>query len=118
MNDRDFYAALLEATRRGRPLALATVVRVKGSTPRDVGSKMLIDTDGRSVGTIGGGCGEAEVLEAAREVIRSGAPRLVHVDLTDDILSWSPAICGGVLDVFVEPVTARIAIRSHSGERR
>lgn len=106
MNDRELYAALLEASRRGRPLALATVVRVKGSTPRDVGSKILIDTDGRAVGTIGGGCGEAEVLEAAREVIHSGTPRLVRVDLTDDVLSWSPAICGGVMEVFVEPVKA------------
>jgi xanthine dehydrogenase accessory factor len=65
---------------------------------------MLIGADGELVGTIGGGCGEAEVLETARHVIETGLPRLVRVDLTDDYLSWSPAVCGGVMEVFVEPV--------------
>ncbi|MEE9132037.1 MAG: XdhC family protein [Gemmatimonadota bacterium] len=102
--DREVYTAALAAAEAGRQAALATVVGVKGSTPRDVGSKMLIDADGGQVGTIGGGCGEAEVLEAAREVIDTGVPKLIRVDLTDDYLSWSPAVCGGVMEVFVEPV--------------
>lgn len=68
---------------------------------------MLIRADGAQVGTIGGGCGEAEVLEAAREVLESGLPQLVRVDLTDDYLSWSPAVCGGVMEVFVEPLGKR-----------
>jgi xanthine dehydrogenase accessory factor len=102
--ERDVYRAVLAVVEAGRQAALATVVRVKGSTPRDTGSKMLIGADGALVGTIGGGCGEAEVLEAAREVIENGVPKLVRVDLTDDYLSWSPAVCGGVMDVFVEPV--------------
>ncbi len=102
--DREIYAAVRAAAREGRSLALATVVRVKGSTPRDAGSKLLIGADGSLVGTIGGGCGEAEVLEAARTVIETGVPRLVRVDLTDDFLSWSPAVCGGVMEVFVERV--------------
>jgi len=102
--ERDVYAAVLAEVKAGRQAALATVVRVKGSTPRDTGSKMLIGSDGALVGTIGGGCGEAEVLEAARVVIETGVPRLVRVNLTDDYLSWSPAVCGGVMDVFVEPV--------------
>jgi xanthine dehydrogenase accessory factor len=104
LDDREVYQAALEAAESGRPTALATVVRVKGSTPRDTGSKMLIGADGELVGTIGGGCGEAEVLETARHVIETGLPRLVRVDLTDDYLSWSPAVCGGVMEVFVEPV--------------
>lgn len=104
--DREIYAATLAAAEAATPVALATVVRVKGSTPRDVGSKMLIDSAGAQVGTIGGGCGEAEVLVAAQEVIASGVPRLVRVDLTDDYLSWSPAVCGGVMEVFVERVEA------------
>ncbi len=102
--EREILVALLKAAEEGRRVALATVVDVKGSTPRDTGSKMLIDAEGALVGTIGGGCGEAEVLVAAREVIDSGLPRLVRVDLTDDYLSWSPAVCGGVMEVFVEPV--------------
>lgn len=104
MDDREIYAAALGAARAGGRAALATVVRVKGSTPRDVGSKMLIGPDGTVAGTIGGGCGEADVLEAAGEVIRTGQPQLVRVDLTDEVLSWSPAVCGGVMEVFVERV--------------
>jgi xanthine/CO dehydrogenase XdhC/CoxF family maturation factor len=105
VDDRDIYAAMIEAAQGGGRKALATVVRVKGSTPRHVGSKMLIGDDGGLVGTIGGGCGEAEVLLAAKEVLESGIPRLVRVELTDDYLSWSPAVCGGVMEVFVEPLT-------------
>ncbi|MFC1662194.1 XdhC family protein, partial [Gemmatimonadota bacterium] len=53
---------------------------------------------------IGGGCGEAEVIEAAQAVLESGRPQVVQVKLTEDPMSWSASICGGVLDVFVEPV--------------
>ncbi|MBI4545161.1 MAG: XdhC family protein [Gemmatimonadetes bacterium] len=104
MQDADVYRALVEAARAGRAVALATVVDVRGSTPRDVGSKMLIDPAAGLVGTIGGGCGEGEVIEAAQEVIRSGLPRTVRVELMDPIDSWSPAVCGGIMHVFIEPV--------------
>lgn len=104
MEDWEIYAALLRAAESGQPTALATVVRVRGSTPREAGSKMLVGADGQQQGTIGGGCGEGVVLEAAREVIETGEPRLIRVELTDDYLSWSPAVCGGVMEVFVEPV--------------
>ena len=53
---------------------------------------------------MGGGCGEAEVIEAAGRVLETGRSERVKVDLTRDLLSWSPAVCGGVMDVFVEPV--------------
>jgi len=104
LDDREIYAAAIKAAESGRRTALATVVAVKGSTPRGAGSKMLIAEDGELVGTIGGGCGEAEVLLAAQHVLSSGIPRLVRVELTDDYLSWSPAVCGGVMEVFVEPL--------------
>ena len=103
MEDRLILEELAAAARDGRNLVLATVVQVKGSTPRDVGSKMIIDSSGAQVGTIGGGCGEAEVLEAARAVMKSGEPQLVRVELTDDVESFSPAVCGGVMEIFVEP---------------
>jgi xanthine dehydrogenase accessory factor len=109
--ERAIYQALVAAAEKGERVVLATVVRVKGSTPRETGSKMLIAADGAQVGTIGGGCGEAEVLEAAGEVIRTGVPRLVRVDLTDDVYSWSPAVCGGVMDVFVERVDSIVDSR-------
>lgn len=102
--DRTVDQAVVKAAAAGRPSAQATIISAWGSTPRKVGSKMLIDPAEGSVGTIGGGCGEAEVVDAAQEVIRTGVPRTVRVELTDDILSWSPSVCGGVLEVFVEAV--------------
>ncbi len=98
------FDAAAEAARQGRPVVLATIVRCRGSTPRGVGSKMLVDPERGLVGTVGGGCGEAAVIEAAREVVSTRTPRLVRVDLTEDLLSWSPAVCGGVFDVFLEPI--------------
>lgn len=111
MTDARVYEAALRAAREGRPVALATVVRTRGSVPRHAGSRMLIDPAGGLVGTIGGGCGEADVIAAAREVVESGAPRLVRVELMDAIDSWSPAVCGGVMDVFVEAIRDRGAGR-------
>lgn len=96
--------ALVHARTAGRPVVLATVVDTRGSVPRHPGSRMLIDADAGLVGSIGGGCGEADVIAAAREVLESGIPRLVRVELTDATDSWSPAVCGGVMEVFVEPV--------------
>jgi xanthine dehydrogenase accessory factor len=98
------YQAIAEAAEAGRACALATVVETKGSTPRKNGAKMLVDPDRGLVGTVGGGCGEAEVIQAAQEVMASGESRMVQVDLTDDPLSWSGSVCGGVLNVFVEPI--------------
>ena len=103
------YRALVDAVAAGRRVALATVIDARGSTPRDVGSKMLIGADGELVGTIGGGCGESDVLEVARRVLETGRPARVRVELTDDEASWSPAVCGGVMDVFVEPVGPDVA---------
>ena len=104
MQDIEVLEAVTAAHGSGRHGALATVVRTRGSVPRRAGSRMMIDAAGGMVGTIGGGCGEADVIAAAVEVIRSGVPRLVHVALTDAIDSWSPAVCGGVMEIFVEPV--------------
>jgi len=105
MTDGDaVFRALVDAHRAGRPVVLATVVDTRGSVPRHPGSRMLVDPEVGLVGTIGGGCGEAEVLAAAREAQESGQPRLVRVELTDSTEGWSPAICGGVMEVLVEPV--------------
>jgi xanthine/CO dehydrogenase XdhC/CoxF family maturation factor len=104
-NDYDLYQAIADKVREGRTIALATIVSAKGSVPRGVGAKMLVDIEGGLVGTVGGGCGEGEVIEAAREVIRTGEPQMVKVDLTEDLLSLSPAVCGGTMEVFVEAVT-------------
>lgn len=102
--DARLYQALVSAAAAGRRCALATVVDTRGSTPRKVGTKMLVDPDAGLVGTVGGGCGEAEVIEAAKASIVDGRARRVRVDLTRDPTSWSPAVCGGIMDVLVEPV--------------
>jgi xanthine/CO dehydrogenase XdhC/CoxF family maturation factor len=104
MIDRTVYEAIAGAAQSSRPAAVATVLRTKGSVPRHAGSRMLIDMEDGLVGTIGGGCGEADVIAAARDVVRTGRPRIVRVELTDAIESWSPAVCGGVMEILVEPV--------------
>lgn len=98
------YRALLDAVASGRPVVLATVVAARGSTPRGVGSKMLIDPEGGLVGTIGGGCGEGDVIAAAGAVVATGRASRLRVELTDPEDSWSPAVCGGVMEVLLEPV--------------
>lgn len=106
MDEALVYRALLDAGRERRRVVLATVVRTRGSVPRHTGSKMVVDPELGLVGTIGGGCGEADVIAAASGVLRTGVPRLVRIELTDPVDSWSPAVCGGVMEVFVEPVGA------------
>lgn len=110
MSDRNVLEALLAAAREGRSAALATVVRTRGSVPRHAGSRMLVEPGRGLVGTIGGGCGEADVIAAAGEVIAAGQPRLIEVRLLDDVQSWSPAICGGVMEIFIEPVVPGVEL--------
>lgn len=96
---------LIRAAAEQRTVILATVIATRGSVPRHAGSKMMVDPEsGALVGTIGGGCGEADVLAAAKEVAQTGTPRLIRVELTDEIESFGPAVCGGVMDIFVERV--------------
>jgi xanthine/CO dehydrogenase XdhC/CoxF family maturation factor len=106
MSELNIHNALLEQIDAGRTVALATVVSTRGSVPRHAGSKMIIDPATNTlIGTIGGGCGEADVIMAAAEVVSSGKPQMVTVELLDSIDSFSPAVCGGIMHVFVEPVS-------------
>jgi xanthine/CO dehydrogenase XdhC/CoxF family maturation factor len=102
--DEQVYRAIIDAADSRRAVALATVLRTRGSVPRHAGSKMIVDPAGGLVGTIGGGCGEADVIAAAAEVVASRTPRVIEVELTDAIDSWSPAVCGGVMEILIEPV--------------
>src|SRR5579862_6555761 len=98
------WAEALRTLERGQTFALATVVNVRGSTPREVGAKMIVREDGQ-FGTIGGGCGEAEVFRKARVLLEEkndrGA-RLAEVDLTGDFDQREIGTCGGIMDVFVD----------------
>ncbi len=86
----------------GAPFALATVINVRGSTPREIGAKMIVRSDGQ-FGTIGGGCGEAEVFRKAQLLLGEGeGARLTEVDLTGDFDQKEIGTCGGIMDVFVD----------------
>lgn len=95
------YEKLTEFTTTGETVAVATIVEVKGSVPREVGAKMIIHPLGQHVGTVGGGCGEADVIRAALDVIQTGAPCTVRVDLTEDVSMQALGVCGGIMGVFV-----------------
>src|SRR5580698_498551 len=96
------WAEALRTLERGQPFALATVVNVRGSTPREVGAKMIVRDDGQ-FGTIGGGCGEAEVFRKARLLLDEGeGARLAEVDLTGDFDQQQIGTCGGIMDVFID----------------
>ena len=99
---KGLYQQLAEFVREGTPVAVATIVDVRGSVPREVGTKMIIHPAARHVGTVGGGCGEADVIRTGLDVIDSGVPQRVEVDLTEDVSMQSLGVCGGVMDVYVE----------------
>jgi xanthine dehydrogenase accessory factor len=97
------YRQVKQFLEEGETLAVATIVSTLGSTPREVAAKMVVTASGEILGTVGGGCGEAEVVREAVQVIRSRRPSMVKIELMDDIESDSPAVCGGILNVFVNP---------------
>jgi xanthine dehydrogenase accessory factor len=98
-------SAAAEALARGDSVALVTVVRSQGSTPQRAGAKMLVWADGRTVGTIGGGCYENDAFWKAREALSSGRPQLLHYELNDDFAQENGLICGGRMDVHIDPLT-------------
>lgn len=100
----DIFEAIVEARRRGERTALATIISRKGSTPRKDPAKMLMFEDGRQIGTVGGGCTEAEICRAGMAVMRTEKPQLLKFDLTDDDVEESGLICGGTMEVYVEPI--------------
>lgn len=98
------WTAMLAAVSTGGPMAMATVVRTWGHSPRAPGAKMLLWRDGRTWGSIGGGCGEAEVRRAALDALDEGRPQLYQVDLLDHPEELDGAICGGRYLVLIEPL--------------
>src|SRR5687768_845633 len=109
MNEEVLPAAA-SALERGEPAALVTIVRSNGSTPQRTGAKMLVFADGRIVGTIGGGCYENDAIGRARAAIASGQPALVSYDLNDDFVQESGLICGGQMDVYIDPIAPSPAL--------
>jgi len=89
---------------QGRGVALATVVRTWGSSPRPAGSHLAVDSTGQFVGSVSGGCIEAAVINEAQSVIGDGRPRRMRFGVSDE-QAWEVGLaCGGEVDVFVERV--------------
>lgn len=84
--------------------ALVTIISSKGSVPRGPGAKMIVSLDGRTVGSIGGGCAEADIIGLSRNVIREGKYSIEHVDMTGEVAEDEGMVCGGILDVLIEPI--------------
>lgn len=97
------YQALSEIEKNNGSAALCTVVKSEGSTPRHVGSKMLVYPDGKFIGTVGGGDLEHRVLDEAWMAMSDGEPRLLHYNMADPSRG-DPGVCGGQVEVFVEPI--------------
>jgi xanthine dehydrogenase accessory factor len=102
--NQEVFAALADALQRGEEVALVTITSSTGSTPQRVGAKMLVFADGRMVGTIGGGCYENDAFWKAREAIKARRPMNVKYELNDDFAEESGLVCGGQMEVFIEPV--------------
>jgi len=97
----DIYEELLRTKREGKTSALATIVQCAGSSPQKEGAKMLVKGDGSVIGTLGGGCVEADVIQAALAAINDGLPQIIPFQLTE---KHGGLVCGGKILVYIEPV--------------
>jgi xanthine dehydrogenase accessory factor len=100
----DLYDEIVRLRKAGQKCAVATIVQVNGSIPSYESAKLLVREDGSMMGTVGGGCVEAEVWNAAREVLETEKPRHLTFSLGEDAAYDNGLICGGQLNIFVEPV--------------
>src|SRR5580658_3799906 len=100
----DIYEEIVRLRREGRRSALATIVNVRGSIPSFESAKMLVRDDGTIMGTIGGGCVEAEVWQVAREVMEQEKSRTLTFNLNQNPKYDTGLVCGGTLEIFIEPV--------------
>jgi len=103
MIKQSIYQALAQVEQNNESAALCTVVKSEGSTPRHVGSKMLVYPNGKFIGTVGGGDLEHRVLDEAWMAISDGQPRHLHYNMADPARG-DPGVCGGQVEVFVEPI--------------
>ena len=103
MNE-EVFRAVHDVLERGESAALVTIISTQGSTPQRIGAKMLVYADGRTVGTIGGGCYENDAFWKARRALDTRKPLVAKYELTDDIAEESGLICGGQMDVYIEPL--------------
>jgi xanthine dehydrogenase accessory factor len=106
MSDKRIYEEIVKIHQTGGTAALVTVVGTEGSTPRKAGAKMIVWPDGRTVGTIGGGCIDRRIYSEVARVFQEGRPRLCRYELDGEIAAEMGMICGGRMEVFVERIDA------------
>jgi xanthine dehydrogenase accessory factor len=103
VTDKEIFKKLSVFKEQLIPVCLATIVRTAGSTPRKVGAKMIVCIDGTTYGSVGGGCGENQVRTAAyKSLLVKKEPKLLEIDLTDDLGTKDGDVCGGKMWIFVE----------------
>ena len=100
--EKEVYLGLKKAFGENLEAALVTVTSVLGSTPRKPGAKMLVFADGTTVGTIGGGCGEAEARREALNVLASHSSKSYYLNMTADIAQEEGMVCGGIMSLFMD----------------
>jgi len=105
----EIYTEMKRRLEQGVCAAMATVVKTRGSTPQQVGAKMVIFDDGSFIGTVGGGCVEADIWAEARDVLRTGKTRVYHFNLNDDYAEAEGMVCGGQMDVLIERWAPEVA---------
>jgi xanthine dehydrogenase accessory factor len=98
----EIYIEMKRRLDSGASAAMATVLRTRGSTPQQVGAKMVIFDDGSFIGTVGGGCVEADIWAEARDVLRTGKSDIYHFNLNDEYEDAEGMVCGGQMDVLIE----------------
>ena len=103
------FQSLAELQSKNEFGVLCTIIRAQGSTPRHVGSKMLVFSDGRIVGTIGGGEMESRVIAEAQQAIEDGNPRVLEYSMSDPERG-DPGVCGGRVEIFVDPIKPKPAL--------
>ncbi len=114
--DDNFKTALKEICTTAIPAALVTITQAKGSTPRKAGAKMLITGDGQTFGTIGGGCGEAEVRREALNVLTEECSATYVVNMTNELAEEEGMVCGGIMEVFIDYLPAEPAAGVNSAK--
>ncbi|HLG16751.1 MAG TPA: XdhC family protein [Blastocatellia bacterium] len=102
LSPSEVYSEMQRRLEQGARAAMATVVKTRGSTPQQVGAKMVVFDDGSFIGTVGGGCVEADIWADAREVLRTGETGLFHFNLAGDYEDAEGMVCGGQMDVLIE----------------
>jgi xanthine dehydrogenase accessory factor len=102
LNAVDIYLAMKKRLEQGQVAVMATIVKTKGSTPQREGARIVVFDDGSFIGTVGGGCIEADIYAEAKEVMRTGKAGIFHFSLAGDVAAEEGMVCGGQMDVFIE----------------